>query len=853
MFPVQYLAGFQCPPGGLAGCKGQVIHWNQDVYVSNCSKFVYVYNIEKKLIKAVYLFPAEVQHIELVSRTRQLYALCVRSGIYLLTWDEQGRLLQGSDSATRAGGAYIFSIGPDFAFLLDTSICSFIVADEVLVTASVHLKKWKIKIFQTGTLHHEDSFKELEFSIKPPVGHSRQMASDGFDPVLCCVSIWKDRESSDLPCNISVHSSLFTPLFGVDSALLDSPVILCGFPDGQVVFFPLKAAGFPSMHHTESKDQSSAQVMVLYHLEQPVVFIGTTTTEEGAGESQHSTNKTANLKYDCLVILGHSGLMVTLMSGNKSEGRGYVFREYRLQAPVLSAVCSGSGVYYSTCSNLILVNTPPRIKEENETSKIIQHNPVLPSTSYNIPMVVAMYLISGGQEEDVQLLALSNRGKLMLCSLSKGTGPKQWVGLSCSKAGQRIKDLLSRIGTVSERASHLKSVIDQRNDSLIHLNQVMALSRTVLCSQKSEQTVKFSVNVLWTRVVQQDCLVACCSLENKTDCSIERGWMLCINLNSEAYDFRTSYSFPVERLPPGEKTEMSFPLSTGRSNSLDLPITVSCNLFYSLNSLIAGYGSRVDVSHFLISSPCKQSICLLLQDHTIDILHCLRFSSQAGHPSHRVSCQTSHRDPVDFFLKGSAGGDSRIGNLGIHPQAVYNHGVNSTAQLIASVRVSALLLKQTIKSKSSGVSLCCALLHLLSGEMMRTENQSEVQGLTPDGKDVCLRVREVSVSDLSSAGPIPAIELQIASSHLDALACLHSAVLSRLQALILQSYTNDYSAPDLNLGNLKQLFIARESLLKEVQNLRDQLCVEKRLGSKASAQRLLNIYRELRDPGLLLL
>ena len=42
-------------------------------------------------------------------------------------------------------------------------------------------------------------------------------------------------------------------------------------------------------------------------------------------------------------------------------------------------------------------------------------------------------------------------------------------------------------------------------------------------------------------------------------------------------------------------------------------------------------------------------------------------------------------------------------------------------------------------------------------------------------------------------------------------------------------------------------------LLREVQTLRDRLCTEDEANSCATAQRLLQVYRRLRSPSLLLL
>lgn len=44
-----------------------------------------------------------------------------------------------------------------------------------------------------------------------------------------------------------------------------------------------------------------------------------------------------------------------------------------------------------------------------------------------------------------------------------------------------------------------------------------------------------------------------------------------------------------------------------------------------------------------------------------------------------------------------------------------------------------------------------------------------------------------------------------------------------------------------------------QTLLREVQTLRDRLCTEDEASSCATAQRLLQVYRQLRHPSLILL
>uniref|UniRef100_A0A674IKK9 Uncharacterized protein n=1 Tax=Terrapene triunguis TaxID=2587831 RepID=A0A674IKK9_9SAUR len=50
---VDYLAGFCCPVGGLAAGKPRVLCHENEIYLSNGSEFVYVYDQEGKVLKVM--------------------------------------------------------------------------------------------------------------------------------------------------------------------------------------------------------------------------------------------------------------------------------------------------------------------------------------------------------------------------------------------------------------------------------------------------------------------------------------------------------------------------------------------------------------------------------------------------------------------------------------------------------------------------------------------------------------------------------------------------------------------------------------------------------------------------------
>lgn len=98
-----------------------------------------------------------------------------------------------------------------------------------------------------------------------------------------------------------------------------------------------------------------------------------------------------------------------------------------------------------------------------------------------------------------------------------------------------------------------------------------------------------------------------------------------------------------------------------------------------------------------------------------------------------------------------------------------------------------------------------------------------------------------------------AVEIQVESSSLASLCQAHHAVIGRLQRMVVEQAAQSSSPPDLRVQYLHQIQVNHETLLREVQTLRDRLSTDNdEASSRAAAERLLQVYRQLRSPSLLL-
>lgn len=90
-------------------------------------------------------------------------------------------------------------------------------------------------------------------------------------------------------------------------------------------------------------------------------------------------------------------------------------------------------------------------------------------------------------------------------------------------------------------------------------------------------------------------------------------------------------------------------------------------------------------------------------------------------------------------------------------------------------------------------------------------------------------------------------------SSLASMCRVHHAIVGRMQTMVTGQAAQGSGPPDLRMQYLRQIHANHEMLLREVRSLRDQLCTEDEAASSAAAQRLLQVYGQLRNPSLVLL
>ncbi|XP_039596035.1 Fanconi anemia core complex-associated protein 100 isoform X1 [Polypterus senegalus] len=851
---VDYLAKFHCPLYEDVFASVHVIQNESFIYLCNGTEFVAVYSKCEKQIVVVYQFPGKACLMEEDSKQHCLFVLCENYGLFSVILHLKDRF--SSESQQRGASIDTCRVSLDACIIKDPTIHSFILVQNLIITVGQKCRVRTLSIFgnpQLGQVSYE-KIEELDVPILENVIISSDKKQVRMPPYLCCVYPHGQKQMPSRGIrNFSLEPQLFTLLFGVDATMLDSPVILCGFLDGQVYYLPLRQ----SVTCTDDLRSRNSVFRMLYHLGQPVRFIGAMLPNDKGNST--------------LLLVGHYGKIIQIKTEYHCEGSLPNFIERNILGPVISVHSSATHIYYSTPSDLMtlpLSNTSEESTSSVSDAPAIENNLVLffqSPHSLNVCKIIAVSCPTEMQTGEVELVAFSLAGKLMKIRISRGPSKTNSSRLSTAQTGQRIKDLLSGIGNVSDRASLLKSKIQSKNDSLKRLNRVFNICCMLQsCQERKEENCKETVHchvvAKWNHLLLQDSLNLTCALENSSSYILEEGWMLCVEVKSQSYSmssdskhFSRLYTFPIAKLLPAQTMEVSVPLSS--LNDLFLYALVHCTLIYNFQGIL-GYqenGRQQDQNSFVSSMTFKNCICLPLKTQTVDILDYLRLANLATLPRELVIKPVT--DLVDVFLNTS----SHV----IHhcseqiPLKRETRFSLEDGNCVASIKVSTELLKCGLTSTTSGVTFAASTVAWLlssnsEADLLSLPSHPVVTATTPTGKSIKIHAKEISLNDLSADLPVSAVEIQIESSSLIDFCSLHWAILQRIQLLMNLKDSGGGAQPAVQMQFLWGLLHQSEVLAKKVQEVRDHLCLGLKISSEAT-EKLLSAYQQLRSMELVIL
>lgn len=262
-------------------------------------------------------------------------------------------------------------ISSEFLVVPEEGVLSLLLVGSELLTLSQRDASWVLTLYNSACSGRCEIITSFSLPLVSALVDNDTYGKTGQKkgPVLVCV-LSADRKATSTDGHDVLEPLLFKLLFGVDAALLRSPVILCGLPDGRLCFLPLRVPG--------------SRLRVLHSLEQPVVFVGASVVvETDPGRSR------------CLVAMGELGRVVLIRTDNVGPEGAITarFTETCVPGPVTCACVHQSCLYYSTGSDLLALDlTQPSVdKQGPERDVEMSRSAALQSpTSLNVCRVLAL-------------------------------------------------------------------------------------------------------------------------------------------------------------------------------------------------------------------------------------------------------------------------------------------------------------------------------------------------------------------------------------------------------------------------------------------------------------------------------
>uniref|UniRef100_A0A3B3I1L0 FA core complex associated protein 100 n=1 Tax=Oryzias latipes TaxID=8090 RepID=A0A3B3I1L0_ORYLA len=692
------------------------------VVVCTGDEEVYVFNVQDKRFAAVLQFPEGV--VDLIeSHDKHLLVACC-SGVYCV--DLQPLLVRPHGSSASSDPAEL-KISSEFCVLGGRGLSSLLLVGPLLLTLGQRNTSWLLTLYKTAQQKQPGSYEMLRSFSLPrlsPVSQGSAKTEHTRRSLLICVH--SGRPTLPVPSGshlthrqFGIEPVLFKLLFGVDAALAKSPVVIWGLPDGRLCFLPLHLSG--------------SQIRVLHSLEQPVAFVGASVVSEtDPGQAQ------------CLVAVGERGRVVLIRtdrSGPETGGSTAGFAERCVPGPVKCCCVDNNRLYYSTGSDLLTLNLLGSSGRQDAAVQI--------PTSLNVCRVIALAVHTCNEAGEVQLIGLSDRGTLSGIKLPNG---EQEVGMSklhASQVGRSVRDLLSAIGDICERASALKTVIKSQKLTLKRLNQVVNTCFLLKSPEEhlptEEKPIRCCATVDWSRLLLKDSLNLTCVLENSSSCTLERGWTLCISvcpLSCSPVEAESSnFTFPILNLSPGGALEVSVPVAA--AGGAAFPLTVNCSLAFSLLGVL----EEQELESF--AGLQSSFFTFSLNSLTVDWLHALQVIGPTAAQRSRATT-----DAVQAFLSSRQMKRRQGPDGGGESSAVYSACVWVSLELLRDTLRTRMLGLGTSEEESASISL--SLLNWLLFEshggvkMGRRGDQdgtssSEVHARSPNEATVKLSVKEVSL------------------------------------------------------------------------------------------------------------
>ena len=726
------------------------------------------------------------------------------------------------------------------AVLFEQGLKTFIPVGDKLICCRATDQSYILSVFGTVAPDSKvlmpayEALPELKTKVEVPSllsswEESQRSRHSSCTPQLCCVQPSSGMSCSSL-CPV-IERPLFNRLFNREASLLDSPVVIFGGGDGQILFWPLNSFALTSKNPETLGGKKSFEPQLLYHLEQRVsaIYPANVQCQKDSSGVSSANRKKKSAGYCCnaLVFVGDCDKIVIACERKPQKGDevGAIhFRAHTILGPVLCSCLSNRGdtLIHSTGNEIFVTRL-----SLNDAMDATSATPVLSSCmftlfttlSVQIPNVCTVCCVdkknkTTGTVNQAYALNL-NRTLLQFVLPGLQDGESHiYSNVSPQMAGEKVKNYLSEIETLSTELTKVNATIDTEDRILRELNMVIhtvcqldedaAVSGTETTPQQSTCPISctFTPRVLSYDSSGNSSVSLHCNVVNQGNLTLSSFWSLLVQVRGQepwcrqvtADSHTIGRSMPLKSFDPGSFIEIDMAMSKSFSSSFH--IVAEVYLYCNLNSLLADLRTDPNSGNFF-KKPVDD-VLIPISRRVFDVLHFVR--------PHQTGSQVSVKNPLpnskeellqtldklnseiqfaineeDLFGQGGVENAEKYLQFGSYSATFF---VSQDAVSFMKIAVQDSSAQNATQTTVKSLTPQATVLYFILADSSITHQQidsksSGIDLLSVNGSPASIRVKPATGFERAADGA--PLEVALHCSSIPFLCRLHEAVLARFQ------------------------------------------------------------------------
>ncbi|XP_033635303.1 Fanconi anemia core complex-associated protein 100-like isoform X2 [Asterias rubens] len=799
--------------------------------------------------------------------------------------------------------AKVVVLGDDHVIFIEPNVQDVMFVNGCLIFCAECTSGWTISLYYqrangqhvkglsqpNGTTSHDASTKHFEFDKSPafktllpgrqidvksqgsssffnserPIRHTGETSIEDEPnvhekPQLFCVisQSMSGNSFATLSKTLTIDDGLYNTLFGSETNLLGTPVILTSLPDGHIYQSPLRPSNRSNPYPARS-NTFSLRTSLFFVSDQPVAFIHGLRAVPNETEQNNSASS-------CMCILGRYGRVVCIAESSHDD-QPKKFTESFIHGPVQTACKTRTHqeIMYSTGKEIYCLSLSNSKKSDSSTTK----DTFSCSSVIGVAEIRALAEL-GRPKTDVngssQLVALTVSGNVLKVNLrpvgSRGNTIQPII--TAAAAGKRVQESLQAINNISSRSHELAKLSHAQDQILPEMSKAFHLSSMLLSECKvSGSSGMFTLDA---KCAFRNNGMMCdtellCKVTNHSQWSLSHGWALTVSMETasewtqvaEGAKYNMTKSVQLVDFQPNQTVEVILPL-LNREVCISLPVNVQTFLHFSpreyISSLLPEKNMKVE-SHTNLE---ESGILLPLnKPRVIDLMTVLRpvqddAAGVQGNGAVTRQCQTTTNSGSDW-LDSALQDTARLRHSTYQGARSTRDADDKSVDVCITLRsdVTTMILE---KRKNHGNSRQVQVLRwLLEDNTFTTQSTNPLSLRTPDGKVVTFEVKGQQQRQGTADGGSEireAVEVVVRAPDYPTLTQLQLAVNQRIKVLL----ESEGSQVGINTTQkqLQNELGKVQILRKNLQSLQDAVIRDQLSSTQWHAKSTLELYQQLR-------